>query len=44
MLVICPTESLGLITSENPAEPPETPGDWVKSFFNDKKTGAKHRK
>ncbi len=40
----CPTESLGLIPSENPAEPPETPGDWVKSFFKDKKTGAKHRK
>jgi len=40
----CPTGSLGLIPWENPAEPPETPGDWVKSFFKDKKSAAKYKK
>ncbi len=34
---VCPTKSLGLIPGENPFQPPETPGDWIKSFFADKK-------
>lgn len=40
----CPTGSLDLIPSETSSEPPENPGDWVKFFFKDKKTGAKYKK
>ncbi len=42
----CPMDvlTLCLIPRDNPSEPPETPGDWVKSFFKDKKTGAKYKK
>ncbi len=39
----CPTGSLELIPSENSLEPPETPRDWMTSFFKDKETGAKYK-
>jgi Fe-S-cluster-containing hydrogenase component 2 len=39
----CPTGSLDLNLSKKQSEPPETTGDWVRSFFKDKETGAKYK-
>ena len=40
----CTTGSLVLNLSKKQSEPPETAGEWVRSFFKDKKSGAKYKK